>query len=54
MKKMSQRERVLSFLRKIKVLNWQSIDRRYMRSYEDEERNHRIYFDYLSKKFVIG
>ncbi len=53
MRRMATRQRVLSFLRKFKILNWQSIDRRYMQGYENEDRMHRIQFDIPSKKFVI-
>lgn len=51
--KRATRQRVLSFLKKFKILNWQSIERRYMQSCEDEYRKHRINYDANSKSFKL-
>ena len=47
------RPRVLSILQRFKVLNWQSIDERFMKRYLDEEKSHRFYYDLDKKRFLL-
>lgn len=46
------KDRLIPFLWIFKILNWQSIEKRFLRSYEEEKKAHCIYFDYNQKKFL--
>lgn len=52
-KKLHYRQKILHILQKFKIFNWQSIDQKIMRPYIEEEKKHRIYYDFSKKKFVI-
>ena len=51
-KKLKIRYRVISFIQKFKVLNWQAIDKKFMQEFVEEENEHRINFDAISKRFI--
>ena len=51
-KKLNTWPHVLFFLQKFKILNWQSIDLKYRRYYIEEEKRHRIYYDFVKKIFT--
>lgn len=52
-KKLKRKERVISCLKKCKILNWQAVNKRLMKRYVEEERRHRIFFDLCQKRFVL-
>lgn len=52
-KLMNLKSRILSFIKKIKILQWQAIEYHFMHRYI-EEHSHRIFFDFSRKKFVIN
>ena len=52
-KKFHYRQKIRHLFQKFKILNWQSIDQRIMRPYIEEEKKHKINYDFSNKKFVI-
>ena len=50
---LKRKERVLSCLRKSRLLNWQAVNKRLMKRYVEEERLHRINFDLRQKRFIL-
>lgn len=50
--KILKRQRhVIAFLKKFKLLNWYSINNRFMNHYVEEERHQRIYFNFDKQQF---
>ena len=48
---MNFRNRIIPFLQKLRILQWQSIDYRFMRKFVEEERAHKIHYDFDRKCF---
>lgn len=52
-KMLKKKHRIISLVKKFKVLNWHSVNNRLMKRYAEEEKFQRIRFDFDRKKFVI-
>lgn len=52
-KMLKREQRVVSVLRKCRVLNWRSVDNIFMKRYVEEEKFQRIHFDFENKKFIV-
>ena len=52
-KKIRRQKAILSVLRKLRIFNWQLVERLFMHCYEEEEKCHRLFFDFESNKFRI-
>lgn len=52
-KMLNRNKRIVSLLKKIKVLNWHAVNSRMTAWLAEEERRHRISFDFDRKQFVL-
>ena len=52
-KMIERNKRIVSFLKMFKILNWQALNSRITTWVVEEERRHRIYFDFERKQFVL-
>ncbi len=52
-KMIERNKRIVSFLKMFKILNWQALNSRMTTWVVEEERRHRIYFDFERKQFVL-
>ena len=50
-KVMNFRNRIIPFLQKLRILQWQRIDYRFMRQFVEEESVHKIFYDFEKKCF---
>ena len=53
-KMLNRNKRIVSLLKKFKILNWHAVNSRAMKRFVEEERHQRIYFDFGRKQFVFA
>lgn len=53
LKILKRKYRLVAVLQKLKILNWHSINNRFMKWFVAEEKSHRFWYDFDQNKFVL-